>query len=574
MILRLSLLLLALSLAPTALAQQPAATQPPITGLLSPLVCESLGTSSDPSDIDRGSCRGFTSFNQVDTQNRIVWITGRFTIQPGYPGHAPLGLYTGALASRDMWWNGERIGEVGRVGASPAEEVPGNLDAITWVPPQFIRTGDNEVAVRLSTHHLAVHIVAPVHYIYAARMGDGRMLLAVYGTRLGVTGALIAAALFFGVTFAMNRGAPGPLFLALISGFVVGQLWLESIRGFTNFPYPLQIWRLSGIGALAFGFGLTLTAYVAHRFAPKRWGLHVLVSALLAFVAWLLMPGFDGMTFGFVLASSLVCLAAALQGILARHAGAVLASFALLGFVVLELFENSMFMDRTFYIAVTLLMLVLIVDQARVLRRARAGEELARRRAATLELELLRRRIAPHFLMNTLNALTEWVESDPGTGVKMIEALAEEFRLLSQISDRPLIPLSEEIALCRRHLEVMSYRVDKPFSLMTQAIDETAEVPPGVLHTLVENAFTHGRFANGGEFLLTSERGDTGERLVLLAPPTTTPRTPKPAPGGEGLAYVRRRLEAAFGPGAQVESSPSDSGWRTVLTIPRGMLAT
>jgi LytS/YehU family sensor histidine kinase len=120
----------------------------------------------------------------------------------------------------------------------------------------------------------------------------------------------------------------------------------------------------------------------------------------------------------------------------------------------------------------------------------------------------------------------------------------------------------------------MSYRVDKPFSLMTQAIDETAEVPPGVLHTLVENAFTHGRFANGGEFLLTSERGDTGERLVLLAPPTTTPRTPKPAPGGEGLAYVRRRLEAAFGPDAQVESSPSDSGWRTVLTIPRGMLAT
>jgi LytS/YehU family sensor histidine kinase len=219
-------------------------------------------------------------------------------------------------------------------------------------------------------------------------------------------------------------------------------------------------------------------------------------------------------------------------------------------------------------------MLVLILDQARVLRRTREAEEYARRRAATLELELLRRRIAPHFLMNTLNALAEWVESDPKTGVKMIEALAEEFRLLSQISDQPLIPLSEEIALCRRHLEVMSYRVDRPFSLSVRDVDEAAEVPPGVLHTLVENAFTHGRFDTGGEFVLTSERGQTGERLVLLAPPAAPRESAKPAPGGEGLAYVRRRLEAAFGAGAHVESGAEGNGWRTVLTIPRPGLAT
>ena len=122
--------------------------------------------------------------------------------------------------------------------------------------------------------------------------------------------------------------------------------------------------------------------------------------------------------------------------------GAIVTTLALGVFVALQLIENAMFLDRTFYIAVSLLMLVLIVDQARVLRRAREAEEQARRRATMLELELLRRRIAPHFLMNTLNALAEWVESDPKTGVKMIEALAEEFRLLSQISDRPLIPLA------------------------------------------------------------------------------------------------------------------------------------
>lgn len=100
--------------------------------------------------------------------------------------------------------------------------------------------------------------------------------------------------------------------------------------------------------------------------------------------------------------------------------------------MALQLIENAIFLDRTFYLSVSLLALVLFFDQVRAMRRARDAEEQATRRAAVLELELLRRRIAPHFLMNTLNALMEWVRSDPKTGVKMIEALAEEFRLLSQ----------------------------------------------------------------------------------------------------------------------------------------------
>lgn len=579
MILRAIFVLLALMLAPAAAAQsaepaigQAAGVPPPITGLTGAQVCASLGHSEDFSDIDTASCGSIDYLNDVDTQNRIVWLTGRFRITDGYPGAAPLGLYTGALASRDIWWNGERIGSVGRVGASREAEIPGDLDAVTWIPPHLIKTGDNEIAIRYSTFHLSMNVTTPVHYVYAARMGAGRSLLRQYGPGLAATGALIAAALFFGFTFIAVRSM-GPLFIALMSLVAVGQLWLESLRGFTSFAYPLQLWRLSGVGVLAFVFGMALTAYVAHRFAHRRWRLHVVMAAAAALALWPIMPGFDGMALGFILGPSVVSLVAAAQGLRARVPGALLTMLALVVFVALQLIENAMFLDRTFYIAVSLLMLVLIVDQARVLRRAREAEEQARRRATMLELELLRRRIAPHFLMNTLNALAEWVESDPKTGVKMIEALAEEFRLLSQISDRPLIPLSDEIALCRRHLEVMSYRVDRPFSLVTRGIDEAAEVPPGVLHTLIENAFTHGRFVVGGEFVLAREAGEGGaSRLVLITPPSAQPE-PREEPArptaGEGLAYVRRRLEAAFGASAHVESAASGKAWRTVLTIPR-----
>ena len=276
MTLRAIALLLALLLAPAAAAQSIDASigqfsGPPrlISGLEDRLACGSLGSNDDPSDIDTASCRPFDHLGDVDSQNRIVWVTGRFRIEDGYPGAAPLGLYTGALASRDIWWNGERIGSVGRVGASREAEIPGDLDAVTWIPPHLIHGGDNQVAIRYSTFHLSMPIATPLHYVYGARMGISRSLLGEYGPTLAATGALIAAALFFGFTFIMSRSL-GPLFIALMSVFTVGQLWLESLRGFTSFAYPLQLWRLSAIGILAFAFGMALTAYVAHRFAHRR----------------------------------------------------------------------------------------------------------------------------------------------------------------------------------------------------------------------------------------------------------------------------------------------------------------
>lgn len=563
MVLRLFLFLLALLAAP-------AVAQSPVSDLKGAQVCASLGTGSGLADIDAASCKPLDYLNDVDSQGRVVWVTGRIDVAAGFAETAPIGLFTGALASREMWWNGTRIGEVGRVGTSRDEETPGDLDAVTWIPPQLIRAGENTVAIRYSTFHLAMPVTTPVHYIYAGRMGITRSLMREYAPTIAATGALIAAALFFGLTFFANRRELGPLFIALMSVFAVGQLWLESLRGLTSFAYPLQIWRLSAIGVLALAFGLALTAYVAPRFAPRRWTLYLGAAALFALALWPIMPGFDGMALGFILGPSIVSLVATVEGVRARATGAVLTLAALLAFVALQFIENALFLDRTFYIAVTLLMLALFVDQVRVLRRAREAEEQARRRATLLELELLKRRIAPHFLMNTLNALAEWVESDPKTGVKMIEALAEEFRLLSQISDRQLIPLSEEIALCRRHLEVMSYRVDRAFSLSVKDVDAQAEVPPGVLHTLIENAFTHGRFAEGGEFALTREADVSGaSKLVLVTPPSTSEGAPARTSGGEGLAYVRRRLEAAFGIGAHVESGAAGKGWRTVLTIPR-----
>jgi LytS/YehU family sensor histidine kinase len=113
----------------------------------------------------------------------------------------------------------------------------------------------------------------------------------------------------------------------------------------------------------------------------------------------------------------------------------------------------------------------------------------------------------------------------------------------------------------------MSYRTDRAFTLRTDKVDEAIPIPPGVLHTLIENAFTHGRFADGAEFVLTQDSEGDHLRLTLLAPEAETP-APARDEGGQGLSYVRARLEAAFGAAASFAGRATPQGWISEIRLP------
>jgi LytS/YehU family sensor histidine kinase len=159
------------------------------------------------------------------------------------------------------------------------------------------------------------------------------------------------------------------------------------------------------------------------------------------------------------------------------------------------------FLDQTYYFAATAFLLFLFAQQVAALRRAQAARAASDLRSTRLELELLKRQIQPHFLMNALTAVAEWIESDPKTGVRMIEALGNEFRALAAMSGEALVPLAEELELCRQHLEVMSYRKGSTFTLVSN-VDAAQRVPPAIFHTLLENALTHNAYTGGAVFRL------------------------------------------------------------------------
>ena len=108
-------------------------------------------------------------------------------------------------------------------------------------------------------------------------------------------------------------------------------------------------------------------------------------------------------------------------------------------------------------------------------------------------LQSLTARIRPHFLFNSLNAVVSLIRSDPGRAESALVELAELFR--AQVLDhRKLIPLSDEIALCRQYLDLEKLRLGERLHVEWQedGLPISTEVPPLMLQPLLENAIYHG----------------------------------------------------------------------------------
>ena len=178
---------------------------------------------------------------------------------------------------------------------------------------------------------------------------------------------------------------------------------------------------------------------------------------------------------------------------------------------------------------------------------------------------MVRRQIQPHFLMNTLTALAEWVETEPSAALRMIEAIAEEFRLLCDFSDRPMVRLDEELRLCRCHLETMGLRKDVVYRLEVEGTRGDEIMPPALLHTLVENAVKHG--ATAPRVILRLEASREGEYIrYVFESPAAAERGP--ATAGTGTRYIEARLRQAWGEDWSFRQGEENGSWRAELVLP------
>jgi len=191
-------------------------------------------------------------------------------------------------------------------------------------------------------------------------------------------------------------------------------------------------------------------------------------------------------------------------------------------------------------------------------------------RSMRLELELLKANIHPHFILNSINAATMWIKEDPATAERLLHALSTELKQLLKIVGEKVIPVDEEIRICRSHLEVMSLRHDKRFTLRLEGIAAGEKIPPMVFHTLVENGLTHGYSGKDEGVFILSRSEEKGEIQFTLFNDGLAGNKNAES-GGLGLKYVRARLEEAYGREWQLDSRPVDGGWAVTIAIRKGM---
>lgn len=193
-----------------------------------------------------------------------------------------------------------------------------------------------------------------------------------------------------------------------------------------------------------------------------------------------------------------------------------------------------------------------VVAYYTALQASQARVESALSHARDAELRALRYQLQPHFLFNTLNAISTLVASGQNRDAnRMIARLADFLRATLHGGETHEVALADELALMEAYLDVEKARLGHRLVVRTQVGPDVlgARVPYLLLQPLVENAIRHGiaQRALPGRLELAVLR--QSGRLHLEVANDGGHAEPIAAPGRStaiGLGNVRKRLENLY----------------------------
>jgi len=185
-------------------------------------------------------------------------------------------------------------------------------------------------------------------------------------------------------------------------------------------------------------------------------------------------------------------------------------------------------------------------------------------------LQLLRMQLQPHFLFNTLHAISALVHKDPEAADRMITRLSEFLRLTLESAGIQEIALKGELESLDKYLEIEQVRFGDRLTV-TRSIESGALdllVPHLILQPLVENAVRHSIAprAAGGRIEIVARR-DAGN-LVIEVFDDGTGATAETLREGVGLTNTKARLEQLYGSSQRLEIRTEPSGFRVRLSLP------
>jgi signal transduction histidine kinase len=197
----------------------------------------------------------------------------------------------------------------------------------------------------------------------------------------------------------------------------------------------------------------------------------------------------------------------------------------------------------------------------------------ARLAAHQAQLAALRFQLNPHFLFNTLNAIsTLVVEAGATEAEAMIGKLSDFLRASLSADPGDFIALEDEFETVQAYMDIESVRFGERLDVHYACEPglSGALVPSLILQPLVENAVKYAVAPSKQVVSVRIEARAEGDQLVLVVADDgrAGPAGVKPSGTGVGLRYVRGRLEALYGPQGSLDAGPGEDGFTAVLRMP------
>ncbi|HKP76322.1 MAG TPA: histidine kinase [Longimicrobiaceae bacterium] len=203
-------------------------------------------------------------------------------------------------------------------------------------------------------------------------------------------------------------------------------------------------------------------------------------------------------------------------------------------------------------------------------RAALAAARLARDVAQARE-QAIKMQVHPHFLFNTLHAVSVLITEDPRTARAMVVHLGDFLRATLARASRAEVTLREELELLTHYLDVERLRFGDRLAVDIAADEDVldAYVPDLVLQPLAENAIKHGVSTRPGANRISVRAARCGQRLVLTVEDEGGGSIPPEMREGIGLRSTRRRLAHLYGDDCGLTLAPREAGGaRATVTLP------
>ena len=486
------------------------------------------------------------------------------------PVNGPLGLgVRSVLGAYEVYWDGHLIGRNGVIGDNKDDETPGGIDGVFLIPEMLSGEGLHVLSLRISQFRITNRVAYPFIKISDYDV-QSRTLIIIAAFMHILAGLFLGISVYYFLVYLKSfRRIPFLIFGGIC---LLLFLWilLEYVRFYYAYPYHFHYVRLDLISAFVFSVALLLLVYFLFQFdLPKKgWIAGGFIIFMLA--TWYLESDYDRTTWYWMTASALMSTIISGWAWYWRKPYSLEGLISVIALLIAGAFFVPFYYDRLLFLSFTIFVVVNLYTLSKMLGEERRAFELSLYQAERLKIELLKKNIQPHYLMNTLTALISWVEESPKTAQQFIQALAEEFEALRQVSEKSLIPVQEEVELCNAHLEVMKYRNELNYELKTFGIDPSEQIPPAIFLTLLENGLTHNHIKNENAiFKLTFTKKDAQKIYRFFAPGEPVETEPDQTKG-TGLKYVEARLKENYAQNWTMQSNRAKGGWETVIILNPG----